>query len=467
MEQGLLRHLIDVLAMPDSINGKRRQFRIGYKYECFGYLKEASICKAIAEAMGEPKLASPAARKGDNRSPLTEDIMRSLDKLGLLLVEHDGRTYSYKTALFTVDWYDHRAFRPDPPKPLSELVLETDPATVILLIKGPLAHLAKLPDCRLIPRIVRPLMGTHKAINKAQTIVESSLAAAPVAPPPEEIIDKEPETLVDSDGKVPPITKEVEIAPPVEFESSAGAASPGAAPTSNGLAEETAWPSEPTTPDDQIEPEHRAPQTVAPPPSANQKPSTGLKRRSDASRRQPDEEVDVLASILSLQAAAEERAAAKKRAAPPASPPSTAGQTEKPPSPSTNSDAALESTGSETASAPPVSAGSADTPARIASETDVRSDAAAGQADRPASTDRSAKSGQLLEVHHAVSELGIATQTQSNSRGELFLSCVITPELSNRLAEIMSEIAIRPRKDIRVLTDRNTGARYLVYEKTC
>jgi len=482
MEQGLLHQLIDVLAIPDSINGKRRQFRIGYKYEDFVYLKEASLCKAIAEAMGEPKLASPAARKGDNRSQLTEDIMRSLDKLGLLLVEHDGKTYSYKTALFTVDWYDHRAFRPDPPKPVSELILETDPATVILLIKGPLAHLAKLPDCRLIPRIVRPLMGTHKALNKARTPTEPSVPAEPNSVPPEEIIDKEPETRVDSDGRVPPITKEVEIAPPIEFERSPVTSTPDQASAASPVAEtpraSATQRGQDTESGDRFDSRY-SPAPLAPTSSQGTRAATGLKRRSDSSRRRPEEEVDVLSSILSLQAAAEERAASKKRVPSPSpslGTPEHASQEHASPSdqsepPISIPEAGLASVETDTALAlpgsdPPTSAASL--PAPEPAQPDVASSTGARARPRgeEASEEGSDKERRLSQVHRAVSELGLSTQSQSNSRGEQFLSCAITPELSDRLAEIMSEIAIRPRKDIRVLTDRNTGARYLVFETT-
>lgn len=212
-ENALIAHLREVMASPVAINGSRKEFRIGYKYGDLIYLKEALLCKAVANAMGEPKLASPSARKGDNRSQLTEDVMRALSKLGLLFEELDGRRYSYKSALFTVEWYDSRAFLNPPPKPIAQLKLETDPAMVIVQAKGVFAHLSKLPDCRLVPRITKALMGAHKALKKpagkSPMTQEEESDAGP----------KDPEFRMDSDAAMPPETLESngEIDPPIAF----------------------------------------------------------------------------------------------------------------------------------------------------------------------------------------------------------------------------------------------------------
>ena len=446
-EQNLVHQLIGVLAMPDSINGKRRQFRIGYKYEGFVYLKEASLCKAIAEALGEPKLASPATRKGDNRSPLTEDIMRSLDKLGLLMIEHDGRTYSFKTAIFVVDWYDARAFRPDPPKSVNELLLETDPATVILRIKGPLSHLAKLPDCRLVPKIVRPLMGTHKAINKPKGGALEHAESLPEAPT-DELVDKEPETKVDSDGKVPPITKELEIDPPVAFVSDVqiSATKPGSDDVDRIPTRSTDLPES------------------SPRRTGSSSSHSGLKRRPPSTSFSADVgETDVLTSILNLQAAAEARAAAKAKAPPPPTVPA-AQNPESPgdrrshePEPSNVQLAVCnDAPATPTTIRPdePASSGSAD-PVGI-------SERASSDAAQPAGGTDSAAVHQVREAIHS---LGLVTHEQTNAKGVVYVLCPITPELSERVADLIREIAVRPRKDVKVIADRKTGTNYLAYEK--
>lgn len=446
-EQNLVHQLIGVLAMPDSINGKRRQFRIGYKYEDFVYLKEASLCKAIADALGEPKLASPAARKGDNRSPLTEDIMRSLDKLGLLMLEHDGRTYSYKTAIFTVDWYDARAFRPDPPKSVSDLLLETDPATVILRIKGPLSHLAKLADCRLVPKIVRPLMGTHKAINKQKG---SAIERAPTAPveKTDEIVDKEPETRVDSDGKVPPITKEPELAPPVFFEPPGESAGERAPPPRSDQAQDTA-------------PDFGASPTGAPKKST----SSGLKRRPPSTSFAGDMDGDALSNILKLQAAAEARAAAKKRTR------GTAGADTPEERPASPDHGVGDNEAASVGPAPDFEAPSSlmtDHALQAPPSDSVPESSSSEDAGAVRETGAPSSSSDAVDtIRHVVQSLGLATKEQINAQGVAYELCPITDELSDRLADILREIAVRPRKDIRVIADRKTGAKYLAYEKAC
>lgn len=481
-EMMLIHHVIDILAMPHSINGSKRAFRIGYKYGDRVFLKEAALCKAVATALGDPKLATPAARKGDNRSHLTEDVMRSLDKLGLLVVEHDGRTYSHKTALFTVEWYDHKAFRPDPPKPMAELLLETDPATVIVEIKGQLSHLAKLTDCRLIPKIVRPLMGVHKAINKPRPAAADHVEGT-VPRPVEEIVDKEPEAKVNAEGKVPPNTHEAEIYPPVFFESKDAAPldSQGATLlTDRGEAFET------DEQDGQAPVPHERTEKPVEHSSQESRAPSGMKRRANKPRDTGITGEEILDSILSLTAAAEEKAAAKARKisakqadlgtgepgsveserksaateeatptrqelAPPLPPPAF---------PAHDSAAVTTSTPNEPpAPCPPLAQSPVADPAPTVSATtgDDKSTLSASPAKEPAAL--------LVRVQAAVQALALPVDERKNSQGVIFLTCPVTPELSSEIADVMREIALRPRQDVKVITDKRTGERHLAFEK--
>ena len=470
-EAMLVHHVIDILAMPHAVNGSKRPFRIGYKYGTRIYLKEAALCKAVATAIGDPKLATPAARKGDNRSHLTEDVMRSLDKLGLLVVEHDGRRYSHKTALFTVEWYDERAFRPDPPKTISELLLETDPATVILEIRGALAHLGSLKDCRLVPKVVRPLMGVHKAINKPKPGVDSDQEPGAQSLVVEEIVDKDPEAKVDAEGRVPPNTQEPEIYPPVVFgaqtapidtNQDGGESSPGAG---NPIAEE-ALPPTPYHSQEELEVTPSTHRTHDRSHNPAPKAPSGMKRRATRSADEGFGGEEILDSIMSLQAAADEKAAA--RAARASRSANTAGHAPSLPSgsaapqlgdttvkgslsarsPVENTPATEKATSGEDSTqlieqnAPPSPAGCSSTPLQPTSASDA-----------------------LARVQAAVTALELPCLEKRNSQGVVFLTCALTPELRSKIEDVLTEISVVPRMDLKILTEKQTGALHLAFEK--
>jgi len=479
-EMMLVHHVIDILAMPHSINGSKRSFRIGYKHGDRIYLKEAALCKAVATALGDPKLATPAARKGDNRSHLTEDVMRSLDKLGLLVVEHDGRTYSHKTALFTVEWYDHRAFRPDPPKSIAELLLETDPATVILEIKGQLAHLAKLTDCRLVPKVVRPLMGVHKAINKPRPNAAEPAASA-AQQITEEIIDKEPEAKVNADGRVPPNTQEAEIYPPVFFETQSPPplASQGATSILEAAVSEAEHDVVPASPSTTVPPikqgEARTVEDRAP---------SGMKRRASRPREAEITGDEILGSILSLTAAAEEKAAAKARKASgkqvvvertatasgtvePEHKPFAEVAVVTPPDECATSIPSVAAPCSkpdqDCSTAPPVSPPAPKESQAVVDAGEPDPTTALGNIENALVATE--PNPLLARVQTVVQALALPMEERKNSQGVTFVTCPVTPELSSEIADVMREIALRPRQDVKVITDKRTGGRYLAFEK--
>ena len=471
-EAMLVHHVIDILAMPHAVNGSKRPFRIGYKYGTRIYLKEAALCKAVATAIGDPKLATPAARKGDNRSHLTEDVMRSLDKLGLLVVEHDGKRYSHKTALFTVEWYDERAFRPDPPKAISELLLETDPATVILEIRGALAHLGNLKDCRLVPKVVRPLMGVHKAINKPKPGAVSDQEPGTQSLAVEEIVDKDPEAKVDAEGRVPPNTQEPEIYPPVVFGSQTAPTDPNqdggaSSPTAGTPITDEALPPTPDHCREAIEvtpSTHRAHERSHNP--ATKAPS-GMKRRATRSADDGFGSEEILDSIMSLQAAADEKAAA--RAARASRSTDAAGHAPSLPSGSTapqlGDTTAKESlsAGSPVENTPTTetAASGEDSTQPIEKNTLPAPEGCASTALQPTSA-----SDALVRVQEAVATLALPCLEKRNSQGVVFLTCALTPELRSKIEDVLAEISVAPRMDLKILTEKQTGALHLAFEKT-
>ncbi len=68
-------------------------------------------------------------------------------------------------------------------------------------------------------------------------------------------------------------------------------------------------------------------------------------------------------------------------------------------------------------------------------------------------------------MHAAVATLNVPCLERVNSQGVVFLTCPLTPELSSKLEDVLSAISLVPRKDLRVVTEKQTGALHLAFEK--
>lgn len=93
---------IDFLVKPNSINGRDKRFRVGFKGsdERF-YLNEVSIRRVLAEAFYHDP-AQAEVRLGDGRYRLTESLLEMLGARGVLVCEHQGKHFTPKSALFKV-----------------------------------------------------------------------------------------------------------------------------------------------------------------------------------------------------------------------------------------------------------------------------------------------------------------------------------------------------------------------------
>jgi len=210
LEIAYVEAFLALLALPEAINGELRK-KLAWRWDDLLYFAEIPLRRALARQLGEPALAEQ--ENGERRSQVTEDLMRALLKLGLLYHQHDGMTYSEKGSLFEVEYLMQR--KDDHGDRAYNTVNKnhTSPATVIVKVAGPLARLVPAGNCKLMPRIVRPTMGEHRALNKKA--VRTGLAkeraeiaaTAPVTDRGHHVVERSDreasgsrETIVGSDG---------------------------------------------------------------------------------------------------------------------------------------------------------------------------------------------------------------------------------------------------------------------------
>ena len=46
------------------------------------------------------------------------------------------------------------------------------------------------------------------------------------------------------------------------------------------------------------------------------------------------------------------------------------------------------------------------------------------------------------------------------------MTCALTPELRSKIEDVLAEISVAPRMDLKILTEKQTGALHLAFEKT-
>jgi len=72
----------------------------------------------------------------------------------------------------------------------------------------------------------------------------------------------------------------------------------------------------------------------------------------------------------------------------------------------------------------------------------------------------------LVRVQEAVAALALPCLEKRNSQGVVFLTCALTPELRSKIEDVLAEISVAPRMDLKILTEKQTGALHLAFEKT-
>ncbi len=229
--------LREIIARPGTINGRQKQYRIGFWDGKRLYLNEADTRKLLAsEYHGDAQRAFEQA--GDGRFPITTPLLEALDAKGVLVRRHEGREWNAKNALFKVKSTD-----PDTGKVLNQgwnsaIVLEFTPDTLPVVL-GTMSPAPKPPR---ITGAVFPQHALRKRPAEAEEAEERPQAdpegpEPPAEEPPrgageaeEKAEPQEAETDQDADdpfaaymSQALPPRKKKRKAPPKEQEASEGA----------------------------------------------------------------------------------------------------------------------------------------------------------------------------------------------------------------------------------------------------
>lgn len=183
--------LREIIARPGTINGRQKQYRIGFWDGKRLYLNEADTRKLLAsEYHGDTQRAFEQA--GDGRFPITTPLLEALDAKGVLVRRHDGREWNAKNALFKVKSTD-----PDTGKVLNQgwnsaIVLEFTPDTLPVVL-GTMSPAPKPP------RITGAVFPQH-ALRKRSSVPEEAEEPAPDAPEKasERLVENEEPTCTDA-----------------------------------------------------------------------------------------------------------------------------------------------------------------------------------------------------------------------------------------------------------------------------
>ncbi|MDD2878544.1 MAG: hypothetical protein PHZ23_15100 [Acidiphilium sp.] len=177
--------LIDALYLLFSqagrINGKDKDFTVGYKRGRFLYLKDQELREAISHRFNSTSLKDLSA--GDGTFMLTRKITQLLYENELLHYIEGGMKYSSTRAIFKVDFFA-------PPKGDDEpkwLFMKS--CIIVRLDTGRLPNVEKIPDSQMIPKIIGPQYGENSAHDK-------KAGPASYEPPSEEWADRSIDEIV-------------------------------------------------------------------------------------------------------------------------------------------------------------------------------------------------------------------------------------------------------------------------------
>lgn len=188
--------LRDVIARPGSVNGNRKNFRVGFWDGKRLYLNEARVRKLLAdEFYGDP--ARGREQAGDGRYKITAPFLEALDHAGVLVKEFDGDRWNAKNALFRVMSSD-----PETGKTLeagawnSALVLEFSADTLPVVLGGmePAPKPPKIVAARWPQHALRSPRPEPEPEVEPEVAVEDESAAEPAeSKPVQEKADGKPE----------------------------------------------------------------------------------------------------------------------------------------------------------------------------------------------------------------------------------------------------------------------------------
>lgn len=151
-DEVLYNAFLAVIHEPGRINGKDKAVRVGQKHGGLIYFAEVSLRVALIRHLG----LSSTPVLGDGRSALTVQLMEMLSSRGLLVQDADGKTYSYKRAMFRIAFFNSKTGKH----------LADWPAVLIMNPGAALPKIAAMADHPSRVEIVRPVWGEASAKDK-------------------------------------------------------------------------------------------------------------------------------------------------------------------------------------------------------------------------------------------------------------------------------------------------------------
>lgn len=158
-DEALYKAFIEIIHEPGRINGKEASIRVGQKHGGLLYFAETALRVAMIRKLG----LSNSPSLGDGRSALTVQLMELLSVRGLLVQEFDGKSYSFKRAMFRVAFFNSKTNKH----------LADWPAVLIVNPGSSLPQISSMKDHLSRVEITRPVWGESSAKSKAATVLPS------------------------------------------------------------------------------------------------------------------------------------------------------------------------------------------------------------------------------------------------------------------------------------------------------
>lgn len=163
-QERIWRWFLDYLVKPNTINGRDKRFRVGFKAtDGRIMLNESQVRRAFAkECLEDPALGEE--RRGDGTYLASRQLMEVLGEKGVLLCEHDGQRFSPTEALWRSEAVD----------PKKNKVVGQWNATIVLEPHESLPpRVLGLPAAEKPPRITGPVF-PQRALTKNSGVSEEA-----------------------------------------------------------------------------------------------------------------------------------------------------------------------------------------------------------------------------------------------------------------------------------------------------
>jgi hypothetical protein len=147
-----------IISQSGRINGRNKDYTVGYKRGSLLYLKEDDLRKALAYRFNSSALQD--LRFGDGTYALSRKVTQLLAEGDMLYSVYKGMKYSSSRAFFKVNFYSKGK---DDTEPVWRFMKS---CIILRLDTGRLPSIEKIPDTSLIPEIIGMQYGENSAVNK-------------------------------------------------------------------------------------------------------------------------------------------------------------------------------------------------------------------------------------------------------------------------------------------------------------